>query len=121
MKHVLVVESDTSTARLMGWILTEAGYAVDIVPDPEHGVRQVAQAPPSVVILNGSRSAAEASGWIERMRERAPETRFVDVVKAASRQGRLPDGATALYAPFDADTLIRVVHEAECGEECLEA
>jgi DNA-binding NtrC family response regulator len=105
----------------MGWILTEAGYAVDIVPDAENGVQQVTQDPPAVVILNGSRSAAEASEWIERMKERAPDTHFVDVVKASHRSGRLPDGATALYAPFDADTLIRVVHEAECGEECVES
>ena len=109
-------ESDTSTARLMGWILRKrirrryrAGRRERRAPGGAD--------PPAVVILNGSRSADEASELIERMRERAPETHFVEVVKASHRRGRLPDGATALYAPFDADTLIRVVHEAECGEE----
>jgi DNA-binding NtrC family response regulator len=114
MRHVLLIEEDTSTARLMAWILAEAGYEIDVEPNPEAGTRHAAQDPPDVVVLNGELSPAETARWIERMHDAAPGARFVDMVKAAKRRGHPAAGAvTALFAPFDADALIHVVQEAE--------
>ena len=111
---MLLIEQDAATARLMAWILAEAGYEIEIESDPQSGARHAAQAPPDVVILNTEMDPAETAGWIRRMRAHAPGARFVDMVKASSARGHPAPGAvSALVAPFDADALISVVREAE--------
>ena len=117
MKQVLVIESDVSTARLMGWILAEAGYGVDTVARVEDGVRRLEQDPPDVVVFSSPCSLSETTRWIERMHAKARRTAFVDMVQAARRGGHPAEGAAGvLVAPFDADTLVRAVHDAEPPE-----
>jgi DNA-binding NtrC family response regulator len=97
----------------MAWILTEAGYEVEVEAKVDDGVRRAGEQRPDVVVLNTSMDTEETARWIARMHAAAPRAHVVDMVKASGRVGHPARGAVAaLVAPFDADALLSVVGEA---------
>lgn len=117
MTHVLLIERDVSTARLMAWILAEAGYETEVERDPSGALAHARRWRPDVIVINGEMQPAETARWIASMHAQVPAAHFVDMVRASDRRGHPAAGAEAvLVAPFDAEQLIESVREA-AGDE----
>ncbi|GAC1522295.1 MAG: hypothetical protein NVS3B14_23210 [Ktedonobacteraceae bacterium] len=62
LQHILLVEDDTSLARLEADILTSRGYAVAIATSGETAITELHQAIPDLVLLDLDLSGA-ITGW----------------------------------------------------------
>lgn len=132
MSSILVIEDEAPRLRLMAWFLIEAGHEIASVASADEALERVQTYKPDLIIFNTVMDDDEKQDCIRQLRERAPESRILDISEEKTRlaQGMIgvavegsihPDGllprtedrsASAdayLRVPFNADALLETV------------
>ena len=114
---VLVVDDDSSTLRLLGYMLERGGFQVKMAGDGEDGLAMAYQQPPDLVILDVMMPGLNGYQVCERLRA-DPRTAHVPIIILTARSQRI-DQQTALEAgadlylskPITPDQLVEKVNE----------
>ena len=114
---VLVVDDDSSTLRLLGYMLERGGFQVKMAGDGEDGLAMAYQQPPDLVILDVMMPGLNGYQVCERLRA-DPRTAHVPIIILTARSQRI-DQQTALEAgadlylskPVTPDELVEKVNE----------
>ncbi len=96
---VLVVDDDSSTLRLLGYMLERGGFQVKMAGDGEDGLAMAYQQPPDLVILDVMMPGLNGYQVCERLRA-DPRTAHVPIIILTARSQRI-DQQTALEAGAD--------------------
>ena len=106
MTNVLNIQGDEQVSRLMSWILTEDGFDVINVRDPEAASAHVR---PDVIIVNTNMTVLEKCACIDALRALVPGVGIIDLGVGAELP-QYDTGANAyLNKPFNAADLIERV------------
>jgi len=114
---ILVVDDDSSTLRLLGYMLERGGFQVKMAGDGEDGLAMAYQQPPNLVILDVMMPGLNGYQVCERLRA-DPRTAHVPIIILTARSQRI-DQQTALEAgadlylskPITPDQLVEKVNE----------
>src|SRR4051812_36813645 len=80
MAHVLLVESEATLGKVLGWYLLEDGFQVSRVANPEDVAAKLGAEPAADLILFNTGLPTESkSVFIRSWRELAPEVRVLEV------------------------------------------
>lgn len=112
MTKVLLIEPERPLMRVMGWVLTEAGFEVIGDPDASHALATVPEIAPDVIVLNGEFPDDERAALIDALHERSASAPVIDVQKMQTWQPLSAREADArVTKPFHAETLVDVIKE----------
>ena len=107
MASVLVI-ADEAMARRLSWVLEQAGHSVRVACDASSGVRLAEADQPTVIVINGVVPFDELNPYIERLTERSPQSRMLEVARPAGDP--TPVRASGhLTQPFDADDFLQEI------------
>ena len=114
---ILVVDDDSSTLRLLGYMLERGGFQVKMAGDGEDGLAIAFQESPDLVILDVMMPGLNGYQVCERLRA-DPRTAHVPIIILTARSQRI-DQQTALEAgadlymskPVTPDELVEKVNE----------
>jgi pilus assembly protein CpaE len=99
MANILVVDDDSSTLRLLGYMLERGGFQVQLAGDGQDGLAKAFQQPPDLVVLDVMMPGLNGYQVCERLRT-DPRTAHVPVIILTARSQRV-DQQTALEAGAD--------------------
>jgi pilus assembly protein CpaE len=99
MATILVVDDDSSTLRLIGYMLERGGFQVQLAGDGEDGLAKVLRQPPDLVVLDVMMPGLNGYQVCERLRT-DPRTAHIPVIILTARSQRI-DQQTALEAGAD--------------------
>jgi CheY-like chemotaxis protein len=119
MFRILVIDDNEDMRDLMRVILEGAGYAVEVAPDGEAGLRLQRERAADAVITDIFMPNRDGLETIARLREEHPQVKVVAMSGGGARvkgDGYLSTareiGAHVVLAkPFDQDELLRVVRD----------
>lgn len=118
MVRVLVIDDNQDVRDLIQFILEGAGYAVELAPDGEAGLRSQRARPADVVITDIFMPNQDGLETIARLREEYPRVRVIAMSGgggSAIKGGRYLSTAREIGAhvllpkPFGLDQLLRAV------------
>jgi diguanylate cyclase (GGDEF)-like protein len=117
-RRVLVVEDDLSLASVLVSSLQDDGYLVDQAGDGAGGLRQAAENPPDVVLLDVNMPGLNGFETAQKLRE-SPATSHVPIL-FLSGSGDLPQRVRSVHLedvdflpkPFSLDELLTRLHRA---------
>jgi len=120
MPSILIIDDDPSVLRILGRVLSRAGYEVTEAADGATALRRFAGHPTDLVITDMCMPRMGGLELLQRVTEAFPEARIVAMSGGgATDKGRLLDAAEALGAcavlekPFSIDRVLDAV------EACL--
>lgn len=99
MATILVVDDDSSTLRLVGYMLERGGFQVQLAADGEDGLAKALRQPPDLVVLDVMMPGLNGYQVCERLRTE-PRTAHIPVIILTARSQRI-DQQTALEAGAD--------------------
>jgi pilus assembly protein CpaE len=99
MTTILVVDDDSSTLRLIGYMLERGGFDVRMAGDGEEGLKKAFQQPPDLIVLDVMMPGLNGYEVCEQLRA-DPRTAHVPVIILTARTQRV-DEQTALEAGAD--------------------
>ncbi|OQY25102.1 MAG: hypothetical protein B6I34_02850 [Anaerolineaceae bacterium 4572_32.1] len=99
MANILVIDDDSSTLRLIGYMLERGGFQVQMAGDGEDGLAIAFQHPPDLIVLDVMMPGMNGYEVCERLRS-DPRTAHVPVIILTARSQRV-DQRTALEAGAD--------------------
>lgn len=99
MAAILVIDDDSSTLRLLGYMLERGGFKTQLSGDGEDGLAKAFQQPPDLIILDVMMPGLNGYQVCERLRA-DPRTAHVPVIILTARSQRV-DQQTALKAGAD--------------------
>jgi DNA-binding response OmpR family regulator len=108
MASVLVI-ADPAMARRLSWVLEQAGHSVRVASDPSSGIRSAEVEQPAVIVINGVVPVEELDPFIQRLTERAPASRMLEVARPAGELATRVRASGHLTQPFDADDFLREI------------
>jgi DNA-binding NtrC family response regulator len=111
MTKVLLVEPEQPLMRVMGWVLAEAGFEVIGLKDPGEAAEMLPEIRPDVTVLNGEYAEEERRRWIDKLHERWPGARVIDVHRMQVWGESSEHADATLIRPFHADTLVEAIHD----------
>lgn len=123
--HVLVIDDDDDTRATLRLLLEdEGGYLITDTPDTEQALISLHTSPQRLVVLFDYRMSRRESAALLALAEREAQLadRHAFVCMTATNNDRLPMTLKALLArydvplitkPFDIDTLLAVIRQAE--------
>lgn len=117
MATILVIDDDSSTLRLIGYMLERGGFQVRLVSDGQDGLTEAFQQPPDLIVLDVMMPGMNGYQVCERLRADS-RTAHVPVIILTARSQRV-DQKTALEAgadlymskPVTPDELVEKVNE----------
>ena len=115
-RRVLVVEDDDLLHRLIGDVLTEAGYEVRMALDGEAGLAALRDWRPDAIVLDVVLPDVDAPAFRALQLDAAGAADVPVLLMSATRRDQLEalardTGAAAWLAkPFDVDDLVTAVH-----------
>jgi CheY-like chemotaxis protein len=108
---ILIVDDDDAIREVVALILRDEGYRVATAPDGAQALALIAQAPPSLVLLD--LHLPVMSGWElqAHLRDTAPAIPVVFMTAGAQAREEARRHAAAGYLgkPFDLTDLLRIV------------
>ena len=120
---ILVVDDDEDVGEVIAAILSDEGYAVEVLSDvsDESFRRAIGQYEPDLILLDGAGRSAYGEGWLEAARVHLRQRRIPVVMLTGhshdareAEAGGTPRAQAAAFAaillkPFGLDTLLEVV------------
>ncbi|WP_426566773.1 response regulator transcription factor [Angustibacter sp. McL0619] len=108
--HVLVVEDDRELSRLLGELLTDEGYQVDLALDGQRGLHLALTRPPDVLVVDRGLPAIEGVELVRRLRRQGVSVPVLILTARGTVRDRI-EGLDAgaedyLVKPFDVDELL---------------
>jgi hypothetical protein len=85
------------------------GRSVRFADDPASGTRCAESDRPAAIVLNCVVPQEDLKPFIERLTERAPESRVLEIARPAASPGRPAPASGHLTQPFDADDLLHEI------------
>jgi DNA-binding response OmpR family regulator len=98
-RRVLVADDEANIVTALEYVLRRAGYEVGVAGTGEEVLRQLAESPPDVVLLDVMMPAMSGYEVCARIRER-PEWRSIKVIMLSAR-GREAEARRGLEAGAD--------------------
>lgn len=117
--HVLLIEDEAKTARLLELDLDDAGYQVTVASDGMTGYRLAQQQPPDVIILDWQLPQLTGREVCQRLRDGGQMMPIIVATALSDRRATaLQAGATDyLTKPFSTETLLRLIEQHRfCGQ-----
>jgi DNA-binding response OmpR family regulator len=114
MASVLVI-ADPAMGRRLSWVLEQAGHSVCVATDASSGIRSAETEQPAVIVINGVVPATELDPFIQRLTERSPASRMLEVARPAGDRPRRVRASGHLMQPFDADDFLREIDRLAPG------
>jgi DNA-binding response OmpR family regulator len=111
MTKVLLIEPEQPLMRVMGWVLTEAGFEVIGLQDARTAEKQLPEIRPDVTVLNGDYGEPERARWLDRLRARWPGARVIDIHRMQVWGESTEHADASLTKPFHADTLVEAIND----------
>jgi len=99
MTTVLVIDDDSSTLRLIGYMLERGGFQVQLAGDGERGLKAAFEHPPDLIVLDVMMPGLNGYEVCSRLRD-DPRTAHVPVIILTARTQRV-DQQTALESGAD--------------------
>ncbi len=109
MADVLLIETDIQLARLMEWIIEEAGHRVRTVLRPADAKAELVAAAPDVVVFDSGASVDEKRLLIRSFRDVAPGVLVIDMHENASHPTHDTGADDYIDKPFHADDLTAAI------------
>jgi CheY-like chemotaxis protein len=116
-EQVLVVEDDTDSCELIGTVLREAGYSVDLAGDGLEALEKASQRKPDVVVSDVQMPNMNGLGLARRLHAVDPELPIIlntgldetrDVLTSAQAYGAV----ACLKKPMNLDELLWLIDES---------
>jgi PAS domain S-box-containing protein len=112
-RRILVVEDEDAVRRLVEKILERHGYEVLTASRPEEALELAATGTPIDVLLTDVvMPGMPGTRLAEELLARLPDLRVLFMTGYTDRPGELPEEASLLFKPFDAERLLRQVAAA---------
>ena len=118
MNRVLIIEDDRKIALALSVRLKAAGFEVVSAMDGYQGVDFAKKHQPDVIVLDVSMPAGGGFSVVEKLRKRSSTSLTPFIVITASKKPAVREQAERLGCagflekPFEAKTLIEMIHDA---------
>ncbi len=99
MSHILVIDDDSSTLRLLGYMLERGGFQVQLAGDGQDGLAKAFEQPPALVVLDVMMPGLNGYQVCQQLRTDS-RTAHVPVIILTARSQRV-DQKTAIEAGAD--------------------
>jgi len=116
-EQILIVEDDPESCELMGEVLHDAGYSVDLAHDGYEGLEKVASRPPDLVVSDLQMPGINGLEFTQRIHTFAPALPVVlttgladtkDVITSATTYGAV----ACLKKPMNLEELLWTIDRA---------
>jgi CheY-like chemotaxis protein len=112
MHHrILVADDDKNLRRVVGELLEDAGYAVEVAADGEEALAAIDRGVPALLLLDVRMPRLDGIAVLERLRQRSPS--FPVIVITAQEDAGLAaverGAARVLVKPLSLDGLLEAV------------
>jgi CheY-like chemotaxis protein len=110
--RVLVIDDDAPMSRMIAMILRSSGYDVRVAANGAHGLEQVEEECPDVIVLDLMMPVMDGPTFYRELRHRGFEVPVMIVSAHGAREAqRELNAQAAIHKPFFPDDLAQKVEE----------